>query len=171
MENNIEIIELTPLNILDYGFCGYKDFKKHKEVTNKAEWYKKYYNNGLRIKTLLINNTYQGMIEYIPSNFAHRPICANNFMVIHCVFVGFKNEYKHQGLGTKLINLVIEEAKQLNMNGVAVVVRKGPFMAKKEIFLKLGFVITDIAKPDFELLALTFNNKIECQLSKIMKAN
>ena len=43
------------------------------------------------------------------------------------------------------------------MNGVAVVTRKGSFMAKKDIFVKKGFVIVDQAEPDFELLVLKFN--------------
>ncbi len=37
------------------------------------------------------------------------------------------------------------------MKGVAVVTRKGSFMAKKDIFLKKGFHVVDLAKPDFEL--------------------
>jgi hypothetical protein len=39
----------------------------------------------------------------------------------------------------------------------AVVTRKGAFMAKKEIFVKKGFVLVDEAKPDFELPYLKFN--------------
>ena len=42
------------------------------------------------------------------------------------------------------------------MNGVAMVTRKGSFMANKNIFLKKGFVSTDRVKPDFELLVLKF---------------
>jgi len=43
------------------------------------------------------------------------------------------------------------------MKGVAVVTRKGTWMAGKELFLALGFEVTDIAKPDFELLAFKFD--------------
>jgi hypothetical protein len=42
------------------------------------------------------------------------------------------------------------------MNGVAVVTRKGSFMADKDIFRKKGFIIVDKATPDFELLVLKF---------------
>ncbi len=45
------------------------------------------------------------------------------------------------------------------MLGVAVVTRKGPFMAKKDLFIKKGFIKTDEAKPDFELFALKFSTK------------
>ena len=70
--------------------------------------------------------------------------------------VGFKTEFKGKGYASSLIDACIEEAKSLNMNGVAMVTRKGSFMANKNIFLKKGFVSTDRVKPDFELLVLKF---------------
>jgi hypothetical protein len=45
------------------------------------------------------------------------------------------------------------------MFGVAVVTRKGPFMANKDIFLKKGFQVADSAKPDFDLLVKKFDVK------------
>lgn len=30
--NDIQIINLTPENIVDYGVCGYKDVQKHTEL-------------------------------------------------------------------------------------------------------------------------------------------
>jgi len=70
--------------------------------------------------------------------------------------VGFKTEFKGKGYASSLIDACIEEAKSLNMNGVAMVTRKGSFIANKNIFLKKGFVSTDRVKPDFELLVLKF---------------
>ena len=93
------------------------------------------------------------MLEYIPGKYAHRPVEADGYMFIHCVFVGFKNEFKHKGYASALIDECINEAKAAGMKGVAVVTRKGPFMAKNDIFLKKGFKPVDQAKPDFELLS------------------
>ena len=45
------------------------------------------------------------------------------------------------------------------MHGVAVVTRKGSFMADKDIFLQKGFVSVDTAEPDFQLLVLKFNQE------------
>ncbi len=101
------------------------------------------------------------MLEYIPGKYAHRPVTADGYMFIHCVFVGFKNEFKHKGYATALIEECINEAKTLGMKGVAVVTRKGPFMAKKDIFVKKGFVVVDEAPLDFELLALKFDDKAD----------
>jgi len=155
---DIEIIDLTPENIAEYGVCGYKDVEKHLELRRKIDWVKEYYPKGLRIKAIISKKGgYQGMLEYIPGKYAHRPVEADGYMFIHCLFVGFKNEFKGKGLASSLIDECIKDAKGANMHGVAVVTRKGPFMAKKEIFLKKGFVLVDETKPDFELLVLKFN--------------
>jgi|GEM_PF-5231969 len=42
------------------------------------------------------------------------------------------------------------------MAGVVVVTWKGSFMAKRDIFLKIGFIVVDSAPPDFKLLVYPF---------------
>jgi len=153
-----EIIDLTPDTIAVYGVCGYKDIKKHAELRRKIQWFSKYYSKGLRIKVLYSKKSgYQGMIEYIPGRYAHRPVDAGDYLFIHCIFVGFAGEFKGKGHGSALIGQCMDEARTTGMRGVAVVVRKGPFMAKREIFIKNGFVPVDRAAPDFELLACKFD--------------
>ena len=160
-QNDTAIIDLTPENIADYGVCGYKDLKKHLELRRKIEWFNQYYPKGLRIKALVSKTGgYQGMLEYIPGKYAHRPVQAENYMFIHCVFVGFKSEFKGKGYASAMLDVCINESKEAGMQGVAVVTRKGPFMAKKDLFIKKGFAIVDTAKPDFELLALKFNPNV-----------
>ena len=157
---DIQILNLTPDNIVDYGVCGYKDVRKHLELRRKIDWFKEYYPKGLRIKVLFSKKGgYQGMLEYIPGKYAHRPVDAEGYMFIHCIFVGFKNEFKGKGYASSLIDECIAEARNADMYGVAVVTRKGPFMAKKDIFIKKGFSLIDKAEPDFELLVLKFNQK------------
>ena len=156
--SDIEIIDLTPENIADYGVCGYKDIEKHLELRKKIEWFKEYYPKGLRIKVILSKiGGYQGMLEYIPGKYAHRPVDAKGYMFIHCIFVGFKKEFKGKGYASLLIDECIKDAKKNKMLGVAVVTRKGPFMAHNDIFLKKDFQIVDIAKPDFDLLVKKFD--------------
>jgi hypothetical protein len=170
--NDIRIIDLTPENISEYGICGYKDAKKHVELQKKIDWIKKYYPKGLRIKALLSKHGgYQGMIEYVPGKYAHRPVDAKGYMFIHCVFVGFKKEFKGKGYASKLIDECINDAKEHNMYGVAVVSRKGSFMAKKDIFIKKDFCEVDKAKPDFTLLVLKFNEKSPTPKFKNLKKN
>jgi hypothetical protein len=158
--SDTRIIDLTPENIADYGVCGYKDVEKHLELRKKIEWFKEYYPKGLRIKAILSDTYgYQGMLEYIPGKYAHRPVDADGYLFIHCIFVGFKKEFKGKGHASLLLDECINDAKKNNMLGVAVVTRKGPFMANKEIFLKKGFQVVDSAKPDFELLVKKFDEK------------
>lgn len=155
-----QILDLTPENIADYGVCGYKDVKKHLELRRKIAWFKEYYPKGLRIKVVFSKKGgYQGMLEYIPGKFAHRPVEAENYMFIHCIFVGFKKEFKGKGHASSLIDECIKDAKKAKMQGVAVVTRKGPFMARNDIFLKKGFQVVDSAEPDFNLLVMKFDAK------------
>jgi predicted GNAT family acetyltransferase len=155
-----KIIDLNPENIAQFGVCGYKDINKHLELQRKVEWVKKYYPKGLRIKALISESGgYQGMLEYIPGEYAHRPVVANGYMFIHCIFVGFKKEFKGKGYASALIDECIKESKEAGMKGIAVITRKGSFMAKKDIFIKKGFDLIETAKPDFELLVLKFDEK------------
>jgi hypothetical protein len=157
-----KIIDLTPDNIANYGVCGYKDVKKHLELRRKIDWFSKYYPSGLRIKAIITDTgEYQGMLEYIPGEYAHRPVNAYGYMFIHCIFVGFKSQFKGKGYASALLDECIRESKLAGMLGLAVVTREGSFMAKKDIFLKKGFKVVDAVKPDFELLVLKFNEKAE----------
>jgi GNAT superfamily N-acetyltransferase len=174
---DVKIIGLTPENITEYGVCGYKDANKHVELRKKIEWVKEYYPFGLKIKALISEEgAYQGMIEYIPGRFAHRPVNAEGYMFIHCIFVGFKKEFKRKGYASLLIDECIKDAKKNKMHGVAVVTRKGSFMADNTIFLKNGFQIVENAKPDFELLVLklvknTKNPGFKLSLNEKLKEN
>ncbi len=155
---NYKIIDLTPENIAKYGVCGYKDAKKHKELQNKIDWFKGLYPNGLRIKAAVSSNDeYIGMIEYMPGEIAHRPVNADGYLFIQCFFMGFKKEFKGVGIGSAMLNICIDEAKAANKLGVAVVSRKGSFMASDDVFIKNGFQVVDKSKPDFNLLVLKFN--------------
>jgi hypothetical protein len=158
--NDIEIIDITPENILEHGICGYKSIKKE-GFPEKVAWIEQNSPKGLRIKSILTKaKGVQGMIEYIPGEYCWRPVEASGYIFIHCLFVGFKKIYKEKGYAGSLIDICIQEAREENKNGVAVVTRNGSFMVGKEIFLKKGFEIVDTALPDFELLVLKFNKNI-----------
>ena len=166
---DVDIKPMTPENISRYGVCGYKNVEKHEELRNKIQWYKENYPKGLRIMALISKKDgYQGMIEYITGEYAYRPVDAKGYMFIHCLFVGFKKEYKEQGYASSLIGECIKEARAAGLNGVAVVTRKGPFMAGDKIFLKNGFHLIDSTEPDFDLLALKFNDFVQDPKFKIM---
>ena len=148
----VEIIDTNSGNILEYGICGYKNIKRE-GYPEKIEWLRGRFPEGMRIKTLYSERDgTQGMIEYIPGEYAWRPVDAGGYMFIHCIFTGFKGAYKGKGYGSLMLEECLGDARRENMHGVAVVTRKGPFMAGKELFVKNGFEVVDKAPPDFELL-------------------
>ena len=156
---DIQIIDTDEENILEYGVCGYKNIKRP-GYAEKIEWLKERFKEGLKIKTLYSEKGgTQGMIEFIPGEYCWRPVDAKGYMFIHCIFAGFKGEYRGKGYGTFLLNECLKDAQQQNMDGVAVVTRKSSFMAGNEIFTKNGFSIVDKAPPDFELLVKKFRNE------------
>jgi len=153
----VEIIDTNADNIREYGICGYKNIRRE-GYSEKIEWLKDRFPEGMKIKTLYSDKDgTQGMIEYIPGEYGWRPVEASGHMFIHCIFVGFKRAYKGKGYGSLLVHECLEDASKENMHGVAVVTRKGPFMAGKELFAKNGFEVVDRAPPDFELLVKKFN--------------
>ena len=154
--DGISIIDTTADNVLQCGLCGYKKPDKP-GFAEKLNWLNKHTDKGLRIKSLLTENDgTQGMIEYIPGEHCFRPVSARGYMFVHCIFSGFKNIYKHKGYGSLLIDECVKDARREKLNGVAVVTRKGSFMATKDIFVKNGFEVVANAPSDFELLALKF---------------
>jgi len=149
----VKIIDTSPDTIGNYAMCGYKNIK-NEGYKNKLEWIKDRYNEGMRYKILESDiDGAVGGIEYIPGQYAWRPVKADNYMFVHCIFIMSK-KYKGQGFGDQLLKDCIKDARDHNMYGVAVVTRKGTWMAKKELFIKHGFEVVDQTKPDFELLAL-----------------
>ena len=111
-----------------------------------------------------------GGIEYLPGEFAWRPVNAKGFMFIHCIYI-MSRKFKEKGYGLDLVNECVEDAKSQNMNGVAVVTRKGSFMQGNEVFLKAGFEIVDKSEPDFELLVKKFDPEISNPKLKVFPEN
>jgi hypothetical protein len=157
-KKQMKIIDTNSDNIRDFGVCGYKDIKRP-GYPEKLDWLKDRFQEGLKIKTLYSDTDgTQGMIEYIPGQYCWRPVEANGYMFIHCLFVGFKRAYKGKGYASLLVDECINDAKKGDMHGVAVVTRKSSFMVGKEIFLKNSFKVVDKAPSDFELLVKQFND-------------
>ena len=142
------IVDTNMNNVLKYGLCGYKDIKRA-GYPEKIEWLKDRFQEGMKIKTLYSDEDgTQGMIEYLPGEYCWRPVEANGYMFIHCIFSGFKSFYKGKGYGSLLVDECLKDARNGNLHGVAVVTRKGPFMAGKELFVKKGFEVVENAPPD-----------------------
>jgi hypothetical protein len=153
----IGITDLTSKNIRDYGICSYKN-PKTPGYNERTSWIENNFKNDLKLKAIItLEHGMQGFIEYIPAEHCWRPVEAAGYTFIHCLFVGFKKEYKDKGYASMLIDECIKDSKRAKKSGVAIVTRKTSFMVGSEIFLKKGFMKINNAPPDFELLALKFN--------------
>jgi len=155
--SKIEIIEVNESNINQYAICGYKD-KKKEGYKLKIDWLKNNFLNGIKHKILHSDEDGDvGGIEYIPGEYAYRPVNADGFIFINCIYI-ISRKYKGKGYGKLLLEDCINYAKEKNKLGVATVTRKGTWMPGNELFIKNGFKIVDQSPPDFELLTIKFND-------------
>ncbi len=156
MNNGINIINLTSKNVSDVGIFCIKN-KKASGYKKKIEWFKKEINNGLKIKIATDKQNRQlGFIEYISSEFAWRPIKAENYFFIQCIAL-FVKSAKNQNIGSELIQSCIEDAINNGKSGVCTMSSAGAWMANKSIFEKNNFRIID-RLDRFELLYIKFND-------------
>ena len=108
---NIQIIDVTPGNLNKHGmFCNKNT--KSEGYKQKAEWYSKTYEQGLRMK--IVQNEVGvkiGFIEYVPAEFAWRPVDALGYMFIHCMYI-YSNSDKKQGYGSQMVKSVKKMPKK-----------------------------------------------------------
>ena len=148
----MKIVDVNLDNVDKLGFFCRMSKMKTEGNQRKLSWVKKRFEEGLKIKMLELPE--RGFIEYIPGEFAWRPVDAKGYMFIHCLWVVGKS--KGKGFGEILLNECIVDAKKQKMNGVAVLVSDDNWMANKKIFLKNGFEIVEERTPSFQLLVKKF---------------
>jgi len=150
------IIDTNAANIANFGMCGYKN-PRHIGYQRKIDWVKNRFNDGMKYKVLLdADDNALGGIEYIPAEHAWRPVKANGYMFIHCIYI-MKKSAQGKGFGMQLVNACIDDARKQGKYGVAVIARKGSWMAGFSLFEKLGFKVAESVAPDFKLMALKFD--------------
>ena len=137
--------------------CGIKN-PEHPGRREKHRWLQANAKLGLRAKTLLApDGRPSGYIEYLPGEFAWRGVDAAGYMFIHCVWI-YTRQHQGRGWGSVMVEACLEDAKEAGMNGAAVMVRNGPWLADRRLFLATGFQVVDTAPPDYELLVRKFKN-------------
>ena len=127
---------------------------QHEHFHHKVDWLKAQFKNGLQIKLLYPAGEKRaaGYIEYVPGEHCWRGVRAKGYMFIHCLWTTGKSR-QHQGLGGQLIGAVETEAK--GMLGVCVLTSDKSFMARRDIFLKLGYRVAAEAQNE-QLLVKQF---------------
>lgn len=146
---------VTPQNISKLGLYCIKN-QNAEGYREKRIWYETEFNNGLRIKIAFDSKKKQlGFIEYIPSEFAWRPVIADNFLFIHCIMVHAKRDRDKQ-TGSGLLSDCENDARNQQKNGVCALSSSGTWIANQTIFEKNGYQQVD-KRGRFELMAKIFN--------------
>jgi hypothetical protein len=166
--NQAKIVEVNPGNISEYGFFCVKD-PKHPGYEKKLAWLMERFKDGLKIKLIFPPGEKKaaGFIEYIPGEYAWRPVDAEGYMLIHCIFIE-KRKYKGRGYGSLLVKDCIKDAMHQAKKGVAVVASEGTWMAGPDLFLKNSFDVVDEAPPGFKLLVKKFGRPSPPEFRKEM---
>jgi len=148
-----EIVDTNADNIGGCSLCGNKN-ANNLGFRRKTKWLKERYAEGLRYKVLRSEKSGDiGMIEYAPGSHAWRPVEAEGYLVIHCLWVIRK--HKGKGLGSLLLESCLRDAQKSKCRGVAVVTSSDSFMAGSGLFIKAGFVSVE-SIPPYELLVKKF---------------
>ncbi len=148
-----EIVTLDSHNIEEHGFFCVKN-RKHAGYVSKRSWLERRFEEGLGIKLVQSpEGNKAGFIEYAPAEVSWRVIEAPGYLVIHCLWVA-SNKFPYAGMASALLQDCIREARFNAYRGVAVVTSDGPWMARRDVFLRNGFEQVDEAEPYFQLLAV-----------------
>ena len=166
-----EYINLTLDNIdSEHICCAIGDPKHNFGVNAKKEWLKERIKEGHVFRKL--NAQGKVFIEYAPLEKAWVPIEGDNYLYIYCLWVA--GSFKGKGYGKELLDYAISDAKKNNKNGICVISskKKKPFISEKGFFTHYGFKVVDTVD-DYELLALSFNDKLPkiSDYAKNMKIN
>lgn len=136
--NKISLVKVGSGNISECGI-GCLTGAKNPGIRPKVEWLEKRFGEGLRF---FLFRDDQGrplaFLEYVPGEFAWRPVDAKGWLFVHCLWV-YPRGQRIGGLGTRLIQACVKEARETGSIGVAAIVSDGPWMASKGVFLKNGF--------------------------------
>lgn len=150
----MEIIELNHEILQGTGSYCLRSKPKSQGYINKNKWLNDQFEEGLKYVKLLENGKQVGFIEYTASESSSRVVYAENYLVIHCLWVSVTGK----GYGTKLIDKCLEDARNMGKHGVVVLTNsETSWTTSKEIFLKNNFLMIDHAPYNFELLVHKFH--------------
>lgn len=152
----ISIIDVTSENVAEVGvFCNKN--KKSPGFKAKVEWYKKSFDQGLRMKIAVDSSGKQlGYIEYMPGEIAWRPVIAPNYFFIQCIVI-FSNEIKNHGLGSVLVTECELDARKNFKSGICTMSSNGPWVAKNYLFEKNNFTVAE-SLDRFDLMIKAFDS-------------
>lgn len=151
-------VELFRNNLNVNGCYCMRSMKKKNAYQDKIKWTEEETKNGLVYLQLKNNSKQLGFIEYAPGESSWRVVHADDYLVIHCLWIGETS----MGYGSQLIQQCIEDARNQNKKGVVVVTNSDTGWApSKEIFMKNGFIQVGEAPYSFELFVYKLSRDYE----------
>jgi len=154
-EAKARLIDVDSSNFDTLPCCGINN-PAHTGRQEKRCWLQENAKFGVRAKTVLApDGQPSGYIEYVPGEFAWRGVDAQDYMFIHCIWI-YSRQSQPKGWGSMMVQACLDDARKAGMSGAAVMVRDGPWMADRRLFLANGFEVVDTAPPDYQLLARRF---------------
>ena len=153
---SFKFLEVTSENIQEEGLFCIRN-PKYPGFQLKAQWLEKRRSEGLKLKLLKRDNETVGFIEYVPGEFAWRPLKAPDYLFIQCLWV-YPKKNLNKGYASQLIDHCIDESRSCGLAGVTVITSEGSWITGKELFLKNGFTWVD-SKSRFDLLVMKLKEK------------
>ncbi len=150
--NQPSIINITAGTVDKLGFFCAMSKKKAPGYLAKKQWLKERFAEGLHIKMLELPQ--RGMIEYLPGEHAWRPVNAEGYMFIHCLWV--VGQSKGKGLSSFLLQQAEDDARKEGKLGVAMATSEAVWLAGSRALERRGYECVDEAPPSFKLMVKRF---------------
>lgn len=155
-----ELVAVGPDNVDETSFFCLQSKPKSPGFLKKRKWLDARFREGLQIQMLGRRDGKRwsgerGFIEYIPGEFAWRGIDANDYMVIHCLWVVGKSRGK--GGSVALLEKCMRDAKKLGLAGVATVTAENGFAASRKFYEHHGFELVAESKHEVALMRRAFS--------------
>ena len=150
----MNIITVAKENLEQEHICCAISNNKDCQVSAKKAWLTDRFADGLVFKKGDVRG--KCFIEYIPAEMAWRPIEADGYMYLDCLWVS--GQFKGQGYSNLLLEECIEDSKKKGKNGLVILSskKKMPYLADPKFLRYKGFAAADTAEPYYELMYLPF---------------
>lgn len=147
-------MEIVINRIDEHGSYCMRSMQKQPGYKKKLNWTENQFDQGLNYVQFKQGKKTLGFIEYAPGESSWRVMHADGYMVIHCIWIGTPG----LGLGSKLIQLCLQDAREKKMKGVAVLTNPDTGWApSKDIFIRNGFQFVEDGPYSFELYVYPFS--------------
>ena len=132
------LVRVTPQTVEKTGFFCKMSGRKTEGYKRKRAWLDARFSEGLEIA--MLGDGERGMIETMPGASCWRAIEAEDYLVIHCLWVVGKS--KGKGFARLLLDDAEQRARAQGFKGLAAVASTGNWLMGPQILDRYGFVRT-----------------------------